>query len=279
MGLPSAVIRLVCIAVFLLVGTDLAAESTADEIRWNLAVDVGSVPPSSRAALSERVAEALRARLETARIKDFVVRVKRPGLLEVETARNLDSDWLESLLVRHGVVELRPLRPDAVSWLELAGELPDGVELRGGLDEPAYPWAPQRTLMDSVVRRVSVPEHRLLVVPDASGYRVEVLGPRVRADLRPVEPRLRLGKTVHVEFELPADEQLQLAGPGESRVQRWGLVIDDEFIGFVSVHPERSAYYVSPPRAYRHDAAVRWAKLVTAKMAAPIRVPIARMRK
>jgi hypothetical protein len=254
------------------------ADPSTGPVQVQLVVDVSGLATATHRPFTERVAKALRERLSIAGVKAFQIKVSGTSTLLVETGRKVDRQWLHGLLTRRGLVEFRPLQDDALDWVSLAGELPDGVELRRSGLGGDHLWSEDSAALVSFVERIALPNHRLVVSAERIGFRALLLGPP-----HPIgsieEARVRSGRGSYVEVcfaQSTAD--MNLARKVKTKVEDWVVILDGEFVGRVAPAEKPCAVFINPPASLQRSQSRRWARQVAARIAAPVPVPLAVIR-
>lgn len=249
---------------------------------------VGLEPPAeilskegpARLAFAEAAAQRLKQRLAAAGVKDAELRVASPSTVLVETGWEHERAWMEALLTSPGQLELRLAMADRPNWLELAAQIPAGIELRG--ERAPYLWAPSRSTLQGFLGRVQQPGVYLTVFPDEGGFRSVSLGDVLATHKQIRSAHARRSPTgasfVAVDFENAVGASLAAAHVPE--VELIALVLDGELIAFVPARAffERTSVRISVPEgAVPDDRTQRdlWIRQVAGRLAAPLPVAIA----
>lgn len=275
--------RLRFLVLLLIVAVAIPA-AAAGRRTWRLGLrppaEVLAKDGEARKVYADLAAERLRKRLTAAGIKEFVISIEDASTLRLETGVDADEAWMEALIASPGRAELRPVLANQPDWLELASQMPAGIEIRGG--EETWVWSAKRWPLQDWLRRLALPDVAVKVFPSDAGYRSYTLGEPLASerDVRGVEVRQSAAGEAFATVTFDPAIAARLAGSSLSGVEQCGLVLDGEVIGFVpteTLKTENRVRLSAPQGAVPDQRRYReaWVQQVAGRLAAPLPVPIA----
>jgi len=238
--------------------------------------------PAARKKFAKLVATRLEKRLHAAGVKDFNVSVVDGHTLSVEAAGAWDRSWMRAVLTAPGKLELRPLSPHQPNWLELAGQMPKGVEIRGGQSSPTHVWSASRKTLEKFLARVAFSHGELAVYPaNGGGWRSLSLGPPVatRESLTSARAETTSRGTTFVALAFASSVSARLAAASTSEVKQSAVVLDGEVVAVVDDRglADHRIQLTAPRGAVGsgRDEQKAWAFQIAGRLAAPLPIPIA----
>lgn len=128
-----------------------------------------------RKQLAQTVAKRIKRRLFAAGVKSATVKPGLHGEIAINViGKKYTKSWLESIVVPPGQLGIHP-RVDAGDWWkDLTSDLPKGVRLRqprGQDASQAYLWSTDDKVLRGYLKRITLPDVRLGVLPHKKGWR------------------------------------------------------------------------------------------------------------
>jgi hypothetical protein len=238
----------------------------------------------ARRELAERVAERIRTRLETARIKYYDVRVS-DGTVVVKVGGDVGRRLAAGIAFPPGDAQIRPVLDVGAQWQKRLADVPDTVELRQGenlLDrEDAHLWSTDRATLQSFLDDVSLEGAEAFVYAGDDGWRTMALGSPILsdADIRGSRIASVQNGTPYVALELSQSGSQRLERRSGADDRKWAVVVDGEIVAVMKrlTFSEGDLLISTPKHLPNDDAEMNWARQVAGRLAAPIPIPLAEL--
>jgi|SRR5690554_2345791 len=240
----------------------------------------------ARRLLAEEVAERVLTRLKAIGVKDPRTIVNAQNHIQVIAHGAGSAQIVRGAILAPGKLEIRPVLESSPHWAELAGELPQGIELRqnpGRVSaDRVHLWSADFATLHRFTRRLALGQTLVQVFPERNGWRTLDLGDvlATESQLGSVELRQSPAGIPFVQIELNADaaDKVRSAAAAPGANTTLAVVLDGEVVSLIHRTGGQALEVPCPEHLRSHQSREAWAAQVAGRLATPIPVRIAELR-
>ena len=284
-GLCAA--ALIVVGAALLVVAPSAAEASTQGQRVEFTVTANTdddISSRAREKVAERVVEQIKQRLDAMELKHYQVEPIGGSNVEVIVYGDHSPEVIKGGIVPQGELQFRPVLVDSAPWLEVAPQLPEGVEFyhEPGSMRPDsfFLFSTSPAVLREAVELVPDGEGSIELFPHEDGWRTLNLGEVVATedDISSAQVQRNRAGASFVNAELSADAvQRVRSKSSEYAASQLAVVLDGEVVAvmYFSEDSFGERLTVDPPgHLGSPDARAQWAMQVGGRMAASMPVQL-----
>lgn len=264
-----------------------------DRVEFTVTVDTDErtedpdVAARKTGQVAAEVVDRIEQRLDAIDVKHHEIEAEGADL-RVVVFGDYDPRVIRAVVIPDGRLEIRPVMVDASPWLDVAQDLPAGVELYnepGAIDPNSFflfSLTPRQ--LHRAIDLVSPDDQVIEVYPHEDGWRTLRLGPALATheDVRDVGMDRNPAGAPFVRASLEAEAAQQIRSGAQYRgARQLAMVLDGEVVA-LETFSERSfseSLTIQPPEHFDSTTAERqWARQVAGRLAVPIPVRLAELQ-
>ena len=227
--------------------------------------------------------EVIRKRLRAAEVKSHESSLSKDATINVDIHRHFSYAWYRTLMLSPGRFSIRPRIRGGINWLDLAKELPKGVEIHSDKQNATrtFLWSSSHKQLSETMKRFHFKNVEAVIGPDGTdgGWRTYTVGPSTltESDVERAKREVSSSGVNYVRIQLRSSSADRLAAAGNSNVEQWLVVLDEEVLGPVqnAVLSTGRLQLTAPKRASSRREQKSWALQVVGRLAAPLPITVA----
>ncbi|TXD37237.1 hypothetical protein FRC98_10935 [Lujinxingia vulgaris] len=239
----------------------------------------------ARRLLAEEAAERIITRLKAIGVKDPRAIVTPQNHIQVVAPGAASAQVVRGALLAPGKLEIRPVSESSPHWIELASQLPEGIEVRQNPGQVSpdrvHLWSADFATLHRFTRRLALGDTRVEVFPARDGWRTldvgEVLA--TEEDLTTSELRSSPGGIPFVQIELGSDSAEKIrSATSSANSAPLAVLLDGEVVSLIRRTGGQALELPCPDHLRSHLSRQAWAAQVAGRLATPIPLTIAELR-
>ncbi|RDV36568.1 hypothetical protein DV096_19135 [Bradymonadaceae bacterium TMQ3] len=238
----------------------------------------------ARRLLAEEASKRILTRLKAIGVKDPRAIVTPQNHIQVVAPGALSAQVVRGALLAPGKLEIRPVAERSPHWTELAGQLPEGVEIRQNPGQVSpdrvHLWSADFATLHRFTRRLALGETRVEVFPTREGWRTLDLGEVLATEENLASSELRSSPAgipfVQIELEPGSAETLRGAASSHTSTTL-AVMLDGEVVSLIHRTGGQALEIPCPDHLRSHQSRQAWAAQVAGRLATPIPLTIAEL--
>ncbi len=295
-GILAAILAVAMAAIFTVDASEASAQVEGKRVEFTVTVDSASDAGDEDSELrvlrqrerTKEVISRIEHRLDAIGIPSHRVRAVDEVRIRVTVYGDHDARAIKSTVIPSGSLEIRPVMVDGSHWIEIAAELPEGVELR---PEPGafrtdrlFLFSHSAQALRRAINMVDRPDSSIKIFPHNDGWRaVELAAPAAtERDIENSSLKRTPAGIPYVRAILSSDaaQTVRSAAAGHDS-RHLAIVLDGEVVALqrFSRRNFSESLDIDPPAHLRSSTArTNWSYQVGGRLAAAIPLRLAELQ-